>query len=160
MLLRGFLLSALLASGALPAAAFSPSCGSVRPLELYREAHASADRFLVLLGRLRLPEELGERDRQHEPFAAPFEGFALTTEGFTEPVSAPVRLVHFCDPDFLGLCGELRHGEETLLFARQAADGSLSVTVGPCGQWAQQFVDPSDLEELAACARGACPTTP
>lgn len=115
------------------------------------DEQASADRH---------EQPLEELDRQHEPFAAPFQGFSLTPDGFTEPAIAPLNIVHFCDPDMLGICGQLYRDEQTLLFARQAPDGSLTVTVGPCGKWAQQYVDPSDLEDLAACAQGRCPTSP
>lgn len=160
MLFRTLMISTLVVATALPAAAMTPSCGRTDPVELYREAHASADRFVILLGQLQTEEDLAELDNQHEPFVAPFTGHQLTSQGFTEPLEAPVEVTHFCDASFLGLCGSIMPGRETLLFARQAEDGSLHVTAGPCGQWAQQFVTPEEIEELTACAAGGCPTTP
>ena len=138
----------------------TPSCGDTGPVELYREAHVSSDRFVVLLGHLQTEENLEELDRQHDPFMAPFVGHQLTPEGFTDPISASVEVTHFCDPDFLGLCGKIDPSEQTLLFARQAKDGSLRVTAGPCGQWVQQNLSPEEIRDLTACAAGGCPTTP
>lgn len=154
------LLATLLLSQGLPAAALVPSCGIVEPVQLFREAHASADRFVVLLGRLQMEEDLEELDREHEPFLAPFQGHQLTPQGFTAPVSTPIEVRHFCDPEMLGICGWIYRGEETLLFARKGEDGRFTVTAGPCGRWAQQKVTAEEIAELTSCARGECPTAP
>jgi hypothetical protein len=162
------LVASLLSAG--QAAALT--CAPPDPERSFAAAQGSADRYVVLHGRLdfdpaRMPESgtpvppwepppgyeppVGMPDVLAPPVPARFEGFSLGLEGFTRPVSATVALLAACAGPW---CGTMGPDATWLLFARVLPDGGYEVAVPACGGWA--FENPSEavLSRMAGCMRG------
>jgi hypothetical protein len=159
----------LLLTAALLAAAEAAalSCAMPDPVQSFRMAQESPERYVVLHGRLTFDESLmpggfteqpqdgtGVPDMLTDPVPARFEGFALGLDGFTRPLDTAVTL----QPSCLGpWCGAM--GEGVWLLFAQVTEGGYRVAVEPCGSWTFEAPTEAVLSQMAACMRGeACGT--
>ena len=139
-------------------------CFIVDPVETYQDAVATGVKFAVLLGEVHTSQALSSVNRaEHgrsvvsETFVVELTGHRLRPDGFTERFHGPIEMRQSCDP---WTCGYFEDGEEVLVYAEVASDGSLAASIGPCGHWVQRGLTLVDASRLAACAQRSCPPAP
>ncbi len=152
---------ALLLTLTLGSQAQALSCIAPDPIRDFKEAHASEDRWSVVVGRLDFDESrlpVVPLDQQAEPKAptelrAQMVGRFLGPEGFVQPFQGNVTLRGSC---YLSWCGGAQSGGRYLAFLRHE-DGKRIVQVEPCGQWLYRDPAPALLDAVHACfAGGPC----
>lgn len=128
---------------------------AVRTFERVSEDTAS---YYLLYGTLdfdaaKQPKGVVNEERNPDPIAAKFAGFALNTGGFTTPYSRAVTLQPVCYGPW---CGSETPGVQSLIFAQVDGD-QIIIEASPCG--GRIFADPSEslLDTMTACMNGNCP---
>jgi hypothetical protein len=140
------------------------SCMQPDPAQTYKEADASADRYMVLEGTFTYDasQAPGPLDLQNQQIdrstsaTAQFEGNSLGRNGFTNPFSGRVKLDFNCGGPW---CGGLQSGESYIAFAL-IEDNKVSVSVGPCPHHVSSSEFTPVRETLLSCAAGRRCETP
>lgn len=153
MFLRSLIPALLLSTPAL-----ALSCLPYGPVEAYKDAEASEDAYIVVLGTLQFDEsKLPKVDWEHQDqtpeytfFTGHFTGHSLGGDGFVHPFDQQIEVNVQC---FGPWCGGLTSGYEYLAYLRQTEGGFL-LTTDPCGGMAFGHPDESVVRQVVRCGRG------
>ena len=134
------------------------SCMRPDAVRTFERVSEDTNTYYLLYGTLdfdatKQPKGVVNEERDPDPIAAQFAGFALNTVGFTTPYSNAVTLQPVC---FGPWCGNTTPGVQSLFFA-QVDDDAITIEVEPCG--GRIFPEPSRslLDAMTACMNGTCP---
>ena len=134
------------------------SCMRPDAVRTFERVSEDTDTFYLLYGTLdfdatKQPKGVVNEERDRDPIAAQFAGFALNTVGFTTPYSNAVTLQPVC---FGPWCGNTTPSVQSLFFAH-VDDDAITIEVEPCG--GRIFPEPSRslLDAMTACMNGTCP---
>ncbi|QFU10193.1 hypothetical protein PARPLA_00242 [Rhodobacteraceae bacterium THAF1] len=157
-MIRSVLAAAAISLAAQPALALS--CIVPDVARSTQAAMDSSETYRIVVGKFEFDTlsppfdgtTLGDGEAASIP--AQFNGYALTSDGFTDPTRDKVILNVTC---MMQSCGGIGSGVETLAFLR--SDGADPILeLGPCPQWA--FPTPTDAQKQTVldCVTGDCPT--
>lgn len=134
------------------------SCMRPDVVRTFERVSEDTDTYYLLYGTLdfdanKQPKGVVNEERNPDPIAAQFAGFALDMGGFTTPYSSAVTLQPVC---FGPWCGNTTPGVQSLFFA-QVDDDAIKIEADPCG--GRIFPEPSRslLDAMTACMNGTCP---
>lgn len=148
----------------LPVQALALSCLQSTVAGTYRQAQASDDAYVVVLGRLSFnahgsfphpsPDVSGPMPPELTKVPARLTGKALSRSGFSSGFDKGITLEVYC---LSAWCGTAQNGAEVLAFVRKE-DGQYSLAAGPCGGWKFTAPTPAMLRQAKQCMRGGpCP---
>lgn len=143
--------------------ALSLSCLPYGPGDAFREAAASEDSYVVVLGTLEFDEsklpkvdwDHQEQTPEHTIFGATLTGHQLSSTGFDTDFAQSIQV----DVQCLGpWCGGLTSGIDYVAFLKQT-DAGLLLETNPCGGF--DFGAPSQevIDQVISCVQGKdCPS--
>ncbi|MDT0681841.1 hypothetical protein RM543_04020 [Roseicyclus sp. F158] len=140
------------------------SCLRPDPVRIYTQARDAEEAFRIAYGQLDLsavsfPQmesyDVGAPETRDFP-GIPFEGHAITKDGFTVPVSTPVTVRLSC----LGPWCPTPPGPEPMMMALEQIGDDWRVDINACGGDAYGQPSKGQLERVVACHRdeGDCAT--
>lgn len=137
-----------------PVPALALSCMAPSVVDSYGRYEASEDIYVVVHGRLTLPEKKlpkglsGDQNPPHMTrVLAKIGGKSLGKSGFTLPFEKDVTLEVACIGPW---CGSVRNGEDVLAFLRKDAEG-YALEVSPCGGAVFAVPKPAMIKQARQC---------
>jgi hypothetical protein len=134
------------------------SCMRPDAVHTFERVSEDTATYYLLYGTLdfdatKQPSGVVNEERNPDPIAAQFVGFALNSDGFTTPYSRTVTLQPVCYGPW---CGNTTPGVQSLLFVQVDGD-AITIETTPCGGYI--FPDPSRtlLDTMTSCMNGNCP---
>lgn len=130
------------------------SCLKPDVAEAYLTAAASDLSYVVLKGKFAFTPPPKTDEPQPKTVEATFGGRLLTGAGFTQQVSAPVKINLLCEASW---CADLQPDTDYIAFVENRDNEELIFDVGPCYGFAFQEPSQEDTKRVENCAQGgAC----